>query len=121
MLHIKFQTSEHSGSGEETFECFMYFNGLNIGPLVRGHLGPRNLCLNKFGKGPLGMQCYIPNFKHLSKVVLKKRIFEYFAMYFYGSNLGESCGGTLLDLAAWILTILVKVHMAMLHIKFQVS
>ena len=34
-------------------------------------------------------QCYIPNYKHLSKVVLKKkRIFNviFFSMYFYGSN-----------------------------------
>ena len=34
------------------------------------------------------MQCYIPNFKNLSKVILKKKIFEYFFRYFYGSNLG---------------------------------
>ena len=33
-------------------------------------------------------QCYILNFKHLSQVVLEKKIFEYFSMYFYGSNLG---------------------------------
>ena len=37
---------------------------------MQGHLGPRDLCLNKLGKGPLGMQCYIPNFKDLSIVVL---------------------------------------------------
>ena len=29
------------------------------------------------------------NFKHLSRVVLKKKIFEYFTMHFYGSNLGH--------------------------------
>ena len=28
-------------------------------------------------------QCYILNFMHLSKVVLKKKIFEYFSMYFF--------------------------------------
>ena len=27
-------------------------------------------------------QCYIPNIKHLSTVVLKKKSFEYFSMYF---------------------------------------
>ena len=33
MPHIKFQTSEQSGSEEEDFESFfIYFNGLNIGP-----------------------------------------------------------------------------------------
>ena len=44
---------------------------------MQGHLGPRDLCLNNHGKEPLGMQCYIPNFKRLSKVVLKKKIYEY--------------------------------------------
>ena len=57
---------------------------------MRGHLGPRDLCLNKQGNGPLSMQCCISNFKHLSKLDLKK-IFEYFSIYFYGSNLGP-CG-----------------------------
>ena len=42
---------------------------------MRGHLGPRDRCMNKLVKGPLGMQCFISNFKHLSKVVLKKKIF----------------------------------------------
>ena len=33
MQHIKFQTSEHSGSKEEDFEkVFIYFYGLNLGP-----------------------------------------------------------------------------------------
>ena len=61
--------------------------------------GPSDLSLNKLGKGLLGIQFYIPKYKHLSKVVLKKKIFEYFSMYFYGLNLGpqwrghlESCG-----------------------------
>ena len=82
MLHIKFQTYEHSGSAKEEFLIFLY-----VFPSA-GHLGPRDLCLNKLGKAPVGtcMQCYIPNFKHVSKVVLKK-IFEYFSMYFYSSNL----------------------------------
>ena len=67
---------------------------------MQGHLGPRDLCLNKLSKGPLGMQCYIPNLKHLIKVFLKK-IFEYFSMeeyfskYFYGSNQGPLARGHL--------------------------
>ena len=47
----------------------MYFCGLNLGTLVQGHLGPRDLCLNKFGKEHLGMQCYIRNFKHFKKII----------------------------------------------------
>ena len=43
-------------------------------------------------------QCYIPNFKHLSQVVLKKKIFEYFSMFFYGLNLGPPGKGP-----SWIL------------------
>ena len=56
----------------------MYFYGLNLEPLVQGHLGPRELCLNKLCKEALGMQCYIQNFKHLSQEILKKNISEYF-------------------------------------------
>ena len=41
------------------------------------------------------MQCYIPHFKHLSKEVLKKKNFEYFFMYFYGSKLGPVWRGHL--------------------------
>ena len=43
-------------------------------------------------------QCYIPNFKHLSQVVLKKKILEYFFyvfMYFNGSKLGPPSRGQL--------------------------
>ena len=38
------------------------------------------------------MQCYIPNFKHLSQTVLKKIFFNIF-MYFYGLNLGPPGAG----------------------------
>ena len=41
------------------------------------------------------MQCYIPNFKHMSKVILKKKIFEYFSMYFCGLKLGPLWRGHL--------------------------
>ena len=36
----------------------MYFYGLNIGPAARGHLGPRDLHLNKLGKGALDNATY---------------------------------------------------------------
>ena len=55
MLVTEFQTSKPSGSEEEDFEYFsMYFYGLNLQPLLRSHLGPWDLHLNKIGKGPLG-------------------------------------------------------------------
>ena len=54
---------------------------------MQGHLGPRDLCLNKLGIGPLGMQCYILNFKLHTKFQASeqsgsKKSFEYFSMYF---------------------------------------
>ena len=49
---------------------------------MQGNLGLSDICLNKNGKGALGLQCYIPNFKHLSKVVLKMKIFKYFFLCF---------------------------------------
>ena len=57
---------------------------------MQGQLGPRDLSLNKLGKGPLGMQCYIPNFKHLRKVLPRKKIFVYFTLCFYGKELLRS-------------------------------
>ena len=44
---------------------------------MQDHLGPLDLHLNKRGKGPLG-NAILPNVKHLSQVVLEKKIFEYF-------------------------------------------
>ena len=49
---------------------------------MQGNLGLSDLCLNKIGKGPLGIQRYTTNFKHLSKVVLKMKIFENFLNVF---------------------------------------
>ena len=72
---------------KKIFEYFsMYFYGLNLGRPAAGpfwNLGP------SFEQTwyRTTRQCYIPNFKHLSQVVLKKMIFEYFSMYFYGLNL----------------------------------
>ena len=85
MLHIKFQTSGQSSSAEDFF--FIYFYGLNIGP---PGAGPSCIQGPSFEQTWLRTtrKCYVPNFKHLSQVVLKK-IFEYFSMYFYGLNLGS--------------------------------
>ena len=95
MPYIKFQTCKHSGSEEEDFEiCFIYFYGLNLDPLVRGHLAPRDLQLNKIGERLLG-NCFISNLKYLRQVVLKKKISEYFSIYFYGLNLGPPGRGNL--------------------------
>ena len=59
---------------------------------MRGHLAPRDLQLNKIGKRPLS-KCLRSNLKHLSQVVLKKKNFEYFSIYFYGLNLGPPGAG----------------------------
>ena len=83
---------------KNTFEYFsIYLYGLNLGPLARGHPRPWDLPLNKTGKSPLG-KCFKSNFKHLSQLVLKKKIFEYFSIYFYGLNLGPPGAGP-----SWIL------------------
>ena len=75
MLHIIFQTPVHSGSEEEDFEkVFIYFYGLNLGPPGAGPSCTQGPSLNKIGKRSLG-KCFISNFKHLSHVVLKKKIF----------------------------------------------
>ena len=80
----------------------MYFYGLNLEPLQQGHLGPCSLDLNKLGKRPLG-NATLSNFKQLSQMVLKK-IFEYYFMYFYGSNIGPSGRGHLEPLDLWLNT-----------------
>ena len=66
----------------------IYFYGLNIGP---PGAGPSCTQEPSFEQTWLRTtrQCYIPNFKHLSQVVPKKKVFEYFSMYFYGLNLGS--------------------------------
>ena len=72
MLHTKFQASKPSGSEEEDFFYYfsMFFYGLNLGSPAKEPswiLGPH---LNKICQNTT-WQCYIPNFKHLSQVVLK--------------------------------------------------
>ena len=49
---------------------------------------------------------------------MKKKIFEYISMHFYGLNLGPPWRGTILDPGTFIWTNLVKDHYAMLYIKF---
>ena len=60
MLYTQFQASKPSGSEEEDF--FYIFLCISMvhtqDPLARGHLGPRDLHLNKLGKGPLGNAIY---------------------------------------------------------------
>ena len=73
---------------------------------MQGHLAPRDLQLNKIGKRPLD-KCFISNLKHLSQVVLKKKISEYFSIYFYGLNLGPP-GRATLDPGTFDLNILGK-------------
>ena len=82
MQHNKFQASLSQVVRKKIFEYFsMYFYGLNLGPCW---LGPSWTLWPSFEETwqRTTRQCYIPNFKHLSQVVLKKKIFEYFSMYF---------------------------------------
>ena len=58
MLHIKFQTSEQTGSAEDFEIKNIYVYGLNTGPLVRGHIATRNPHFIKFGKGTLDNATY---------------------------------------------------------------
>ena len=61
---------------------------------MRSHFAPRGLPLNKIGKRLQG-KCCIPNLKHQTGVVLKKKIFVYLSIYFYGLNLGPAGAGHL--------------------------
>ena len=95
MLHTKFQASKPSGFEAEDFSIFFYVF-LWLKPRTPGQrpswtLGPSfeqtwYRCTR---------QCYIPNFKHLSQVVLKKKIFQYISVHFYDSNLGPLVQGHL--------------------------
>ena len=95
MLHTKFPASKPSNSEEEDFLIFsMYFYGLNLGPPAAGpssNLGPS---FEQTWYRCTG-QCYIPNFKHLGQVVLKKKIFQYISVHFHGLNLGPLARGHL--------------------------
>ena len=93
MQHNKFQASLSQVVLKKIFEYLsMYFYGLNPGP---PRLGPSWTLGPSFEETwkRTTRQCYIPNFKHLSQVVLKKKILEYFSMYFYGLNLSPTSKG----------------------------
>ena len=93
MQHNKFQASLSQVVLRKIFEYFsMYFYGLNLGPPC---LGPSWTLCPSFEETWLRTtrQCYIPNVKNLSQVVLKKKILEYFSMYFYGLNLSPHSVG----------------------------
>ena len=88
-----FKNTEPSGSEtEDVFILHMYFYAANPG--ARG-IRPFWTLRPWFEQTWLRTtrQCYIPNFKHLRQVVLKKKIFEYFSMYFYDLNLGPPSVG----------------------------
>ena len=90
-------------------------------PLRRGHFGFLDLHLKKFGKEQLG------NFKHLSPVVLKKKISENNQMYSDDRCISMlktkiPLGWGHLDPETFILINLVNDHWTMLlHTKFQAS
>ena len=93
MLNTKFQTSK-PGSEEEIFLIFsMYFYDLNLGPPGAGPSWTLGLSFEHTWLRTT-RQCYIPYFKYLSHVVLKKKMYI-FSMYFYGSNLGPLARGHL--------------------------
>ena len=85
MLDIISQASEPSGSeGEDFYNIFLHISMVRT--LARGHLGHKDLHLNKHGKRPLGNATYLTS-KHLNQVILKKTIFEYISLHFYSLNL----------------------------------
>ena len=95
MLHIKFQASKPSGSEKEDFLIFFYVF-LRFEPRIPWQgaiLDPGTSFEQNWYRTT--RQCFIPNFKHLSQVVLKKKIYKKISMYFYGSNLGLLARGHL--------------------------
>ena len=93
MQHNKLQAPLSQVVLKKIFEYFsMYFYGLNLGTPC---LGPSWTLGPSFEKPwyRTTRQCYIPNFKHLSQVILKKKILEYFSIYFYGLNLSPYSAG----------------------------
>ena len=72
MLHTKFQASKPSGSEEEDFLIFFYaflwFEPMTPDQRPSWTQGPS---FEQNWERPT-RQCYIPNFKHLGQVVLKK-------------------------------------------------
>ena len=95
----------------------MYFHGLNLRPLTRGHLGSWDLHLNKLGRDPLGNATY-----QISTSGPSGSEEENFLIYFYAFLWFEPrtpWRGAILDPGTLVLANLVKDHQAMLHTKFQ--
>ena len=93
MLQTKFHTSEPSGSEDEDFEIFFYVC-LRFEPRIPwpgAILDPGTY--NWPNLVNTTRQCYIQNFKHLGQEILKKKIFEYFFMYFFDLNLNPPGAG----------------------------
>ena len=85
MLHTKFQVSEPSGSGEDfIIFCYVFLWFKHRTPVAEPFLILRPLFEQTCWT--TARQCYIPNFKHLSQAVLKKKNFNNFPIRFYGSN-----------------------------------
>ena len=82
------------------FYEFLRLETRNLGPLARGHLGALDLYLNSHWLRST-RQCYIPYFKHLGRVVRKKKNLEYITKHLYGSNLGPSGAGPSWTLVPW--------------------
>ena len=100
---------------KKIFEYFsMYFYGLNLRPLTRGHLGPWDLHLNKLGRGPLGNATY-----QISNIWAKWFWRRRFLNIFLWFEPRTPCHGAILDPGTLVWTNLVKDHQAMLHTKFQ--
>ena len=75
MQHNKFQASLSQVVLKKIFEYFsMYFYGLNIGPPGAGPSWTQGPSFEQTWLRTT-RQCYILNFRHLSQVVLKKKIF----------------------------------------------
>ena len=100
---------------KKIFEYFsMYFYGLNLRPLTRGHLGPWDLHLNKLGRDPLGNATYqISNI--WAKWIWRRRFLNIFLWF----EPRTPWRGAILDPGTLVWTNLVKDHQAMLHTKFK--
>ena len=89
MLHTKLQHLSQVILKKKILNIFLCISMFHTqDPQRQIHIGPRNFNLNKLGKGLLCNAIYIYQISSLSQVVLLKKIFEYFSMYFNGSNPG---------------------------------
>ena len=82
MLHTIYQRSEASSSVVEDFFLHIFYGSKTKTSVAEQFwiLGP------SFDTSKSSRHCFIPYFKYLSQVVLKKKLFEYFSMYLYGSS-----------------------------------